>query len=314
MFHTTSPTVKAFLNARKMAAVLLLIVAQGLGAAHAAGEVASYTKEIAPGLFSFGPGNGYHSMFLVTNDGVAVFETINTQHSTELLAAIRKVTKQPIRYAFHSHNHWDHASGGKVFQDVGAKTIMHQFAAEWLEAHPGQDTSPPNMVWSGKRKDINIGGTTVELHYLGLNHGLGMTVFVIPEMRAAYIADLVTPNRVRFSIVPDFNIAEWERTLGEMQALPFDIAVCSHNELPMAQVPDGCSMTHLKETQEFIQDIRGAIFAEFKKGTPPFTIPSVVKLPKYSHWAHYDDWLEMNVLRVMLDLWMGPYPWVPGQS
>ena len=136
MFHLPIPSRRDFLYVPKIVATLLFIVTQGLATAHAAGESASYTKEIAPGLYSFGPGNGYHSMFLVTNNGVAVFETINTKHSSALLAAIRKVTDQPIRYAFHSHNHWDHASGGKVFQDVGAKTVMHQFAAEWLEAHP----------------------------------------------------------------------------------------------------------------------------------------------------------------------------------
>lgn len=73
---------------------------------------------------------------------------------------------------------------------------------------PGQDTSPPDIVWDGNRHDIEIGGLTIEHHYLGLNHGLGMTVFVIPERRVAYIGDLVTPNRVGFNIMPDFNIGE----------------------------------------------------------------------------------------------------------
>lgn len=272
---------------------------------------AAYTQEIAPGVYSFSPGNSYHSMFLVTDDGVAVFETVNTDHSTKLLEAVRNVTDQPIRYTLHSHNHWDHASGGKVFQDVGAQTVMHAQAAEWLAAHPGRDTSQPDVVWEGARKDLSLGGETIELHYLGLNHGLGMTVFVLRERRAAYIADLVTPNRVMFTIVPDFNISEWERTLGEMLALEFDVAVCSHNELPPGQVEMGCTKTHVEETRQFIGDLRNAIFAEFKKGTPPFEIPSVIELPQYAHWAHYDDWLEMNALRIMLDLWMGPYPWLP---
>ena len=270
-----------------------------------------YTNEIAPGVYSFGGGNGYHSMFLVTDEGVAVFETVNTAHGQKLLEAIGGVTDQAVKYALHSHNHWDHSSGGKVFQEAGAETVMHAHAAAWLAANPGMDTSPPDVIWDGGRNDIVIGGTTIEQHYLGLNHGLGMTVYVIPEKRVAYIADLVTPNRVMFSIVPDFNIGEWERTLGEILELDFDIAVCSHNELPADQVPSGCTKTHVEEERKFIGDLRNAIFAEFKKGTPAFEIPGAVELPQYSHWAHYDDWLEINALRVMLDLWMGPYPWVP---
>jgi glyoxylase-like metal-dependent hydrolase (beta-lactamase superfamily II) len=192
----------------------------------------SYTNEIAPGVYSFGGGNGYHSMFLVTDEGVVAFETINTAHGVKMIEAIRGVTDQPIEYATHSHNHWDHASGGGVFQAAGAETVMHSLAAQYIEAVPGQDTSTPDIVWDGNRHDIEIGGVTVQLHYLGLNHGLGMTVFVIPEKRVAYIADLVTTNRVGFNIMPDFNIGEWERTLGEILELDFDVAVCSHTALP----------------------------------------------------------------------------------
>lgn len=292
-------------------AAVATLVALGCAGLAQAETPLEYTQEIAPGVYSFGGGNGYHSMFLVTDDGVAVFETVNSAHGEKLIEAVSAVTDQPIKYALHSHNHWDHASGGKVFQDAGAQTVMHSQAAAWLAANPGMDTSPADIVWDGSRHDIDLGGVTIEHHYLGLNHGLGMTVFVIPEKRVGYIADLVTPNRVMFSIVPDFNIGEWERTLGEILELDFDIAVCSHNELPADQVPMGCTMTHVEEEKQFIADVRNAIFAEFQNGTPAFEIPGAIKLPQYAHWAHYDDWLELNALRVMLDLWMGPYPWVP---
>jgi glyoxylase-like metal-dependent hydrolase (beta-lactamase superfamily II) len=274
-------------------------------------EPLAYTNEIAPGIYSFGGGNGYHSMFMVTDDGVVAFETVNSAHSEKLIEAIRGVTDQPIKFALQSHNHWDHTGGGAVFQNAGAQTVMHADAAEWLSANPGQDTSPPDVVWDGARYDIEIGGTTVEHHYLGLNHGLGMTVFVVPEKRVAYIADLVTPNRVAFNIMPDFNIGEWERTLGEILELEFDVAVCSHTELPAAEVPNGCTKTHVEEERQYIQDVRNAIFAEFQKGTPADQIPGAIELPQYAEWGHYDEWLEMNAWRIMLDLWMGPYPWVP---
>ena len=60
--------------------------------------------------------------------------------------------------------------------------------------------------WSGNRKDIALGGRTIELHFLGMNHGLGMTVSVLPKQKVACVAAIVTPNSVMFRIVPDFNI------------------------------------------------------------------------------------------------------------
>ena len=269
------------------------------------------TREIADGVYSFTIGEGNHSMFAVGEDSVAVFETFHSGHSQKMLEAVRGVTDKPIKYAFISHNHWDHASGGRVFSDAGAKTVMHRRAAAWLEANPGRDTALPDMTWSGHRKDFDLGDFTVKLHYLGLNHGLGMTIFTIPERRAAYIADLVTPNRVMFAVVPDFNIGEWERSLGEILAMDFEVAVCSHNELPPQEAMKGCTRTHVEDERQFIRDLRNAILAEFQKGTSFMEIPKAVRLPQYAHWVGYDAWLEMNVLRLMTDLWMGPFPWVP---
>ena len=293
------------------ATTALVVGVTGLATAESHGNAT--THEIAPGVYSFDSGSGYQSMFVVTGDGVAAFETVNSQHAGAMLEAIQSVTDQPVKYALHTHNHWDHSSGGKVLQNAGAQTVMHAQAAEWLAANPGRDTSTIDIVWDGARRDIPLGDITIQSHYLGLNHGLGMTVFVIPELRVAYIGDLVTPNRVMFSIVPDFNIGEWERTLGEIEALDFDIAVCSHNDLPAEEVKNGCTMAHVTEEREYIRDLRNAIFAEFEKGTPPFAVPAAIELPQYAHWNHYDDWLELNAQRLLLDLWMGPYPWVPAE-
>ena len=183
-----------------------------------------HTAQIAEGVYSYGPGDEYFSMFVVTGEGVIVFESVNSEHSTGLLQAIRAVTDQPVKFMLHSHNHWDHASGGQVFKDAGAATLAHVEAYEWMKDNTGRDMAVPDESWSGTRKDLTLGGTTVELHYLGMNHGLGMTVFRLQEQRVAYIADLVTPKRVMFSIVPDFNIREWERSLEEILQLDFDKA------------------------------------------------------------------------------------------
>jgi glyoxylase-like metal-dependent hydrolase (beta-lactamase superfamily II) len=145
-----------------------------------------------------------------------------------------------------------------------------------------------------------------------MNHGLGMTVFRLPKQKIAYIADIVTPNRVLFTIVPDFNIREWERSLEEVIEIDFDKAVYSHNNLPNAL--QGGTKQHVKENLQFIRDLRAAIYAEFKKGTNPMKVPDIVQLPEYEHWAMYDQWLAMNAWRVLLDDWMGPFPWRPDQA
>lgn len=75
------------------------LAADGSGRAH----------EIKDGVYSFTLGQGNYSMFVVGEDGVAVFDTFDSRHSEALLSAVGSVTDKPVRYAFHSHNHWDHA-------------------------------------------------------------------------------------------------------------------------------------------------------------------------------------------------------------
>jgi len=90
----------------------------------------------ADGVYRYGPGDGYYSMFLVTDEGVIAIEPVNIEHSQGLLKAIRSVTEKPVRYLLHSHNHWDHSKGGQVFRDQGAKIVTHVEAYEWMKANP----------------------------------------------------------------------------------------------------------------------------------------------------------------------------------
>ncbi len=170
------------LNLRKLFIGSIVILSAMLMINPASAAMAEHTIEVDDGIYAYGdPAGGYTSMFVVTNDGVIVLEPVNTGHSTAMLNAIRSVTNQPIRYLLHSHNHWDHSGGGQVFRDAGATIVAHVEAYEWMKANPNKDMALPDESWAGNRKDIVLGGTTIELYYLGMNHGLGMTVFRLPR-------------------------------------------------------------------------------------------------------------------------------------
>ena len=255
------------------------------------------TTEVAPGLYSFGNGFVYNA-FMVTDDGVIVMDSIDEDFATASLSAIREVTDEPIRYLVYSHNHYDHISGGDVFKAEGAKILSHEAAADWLAAHPSPAVAMPDETWSGSESTLELGGSLINLRHFGANHGEGMTVFEFPEEKTIFTVDLVVPERVGFAYMPDFFPAEWERTLTEMMELDFEQVMFSHN----AAVGPAASVT---DQLAYLQDLRGAIFAEFEAGTPFAEIPDTVELPQYETWAGYEEWLPMNVWRVMLEIAMG---------
>lgn len=296
------------LKLNTMRLVVLFLILMLTSPAHADSKE-NTVMEVAENVYSFSVHGHYVSMFAITDDGVMVFETMNSAHATAMIEAIKSITDQPIKYAFHSHNHWDHASGGQVFLDAGATTIAHEKAFAWMKANPYKDMAVPKESWSGSRKYIELGGVKLEMHYLGMNHGLGMTVFILPQSKVAYIADIVTPNRIIFSVAPDFNPREWERSLTELLELNFDKAIFSHNENGKPLAAGGKREVELQLT--YLQDLRNGFYAELKKGTHPMQIPKLLKLPKYKDWVGYDDWLEMNVWRILTDEFMGPFPWQP---
>lgn len=255
------------------------------------------TTKVAPGLYSFGGGLAFNA-FMVTDDGVVVMDSFDKDFAKASLEAIRKVTDKPIRYLIYSHNHYDHISGGEVFKAEGATILSHEAAANWLKSHPSPDVAMPDKTWSGSKSELKLGSSQINLLYFGANHGEGMTVFQFPREKAIYTVDLVVPNRVAFAYMPDFSPKEWERTLAEMNKLDFDQVMFAHNAPvgPRASVAD-----QLK----FLQDLRAAIIAEFKKGTPFMRIPNAVKLPQYETWDGYEEWLPMNTWRVLLEIAMG---------
>ena len=105
----------------------------------------------------------YTSVFVVTTDGVIVLDPMDTTHATQMLAAIREVTNQPVSYVAYSHSHWDHTGGAAVFnpRDV----VTHEDAAAWIRENPKPDGSVvrPTIIWSGNQKTVQVGNQTVTM-------------------------------------------------------------------------------------------------------------------------------------------------------
>lgn len=262
--------------------------------------------QLADNIYSIGKKeNNFYSLVIITEEGVMVIDPSREAHAELVVSEIRKLTDQPITHLFVSHNHWDHSKGGKAFKDAGAKIIAHKEAYEWLEAHPHKDLVQPDAYWQGNDTIFKVGETQLELNYYGINHGMGMTVFRLPKEKIVYIADLVIPHRVIYTIVPDFTPTEWIRTLKEIEKLDFEKALFSHG----VNGQFNGSKVQVTEVREFLEDLRAAVKVEFDKGTPLSDIPKYIDLPKYHDWDNYEDWIEMNAMRMALDFHFGPYPW-----
>jgi len=109
--------------------------------------------QIAEGIYLFRTapygdvGLDGNSIAIIGSDGVLVFDTNGTPSAAAaVLAQIRTLTSQPVRYIVNSHWHWDHWYGTEVytkaFPDV--KVIAHE-KTKMMMAGPALDFNKPGL-------------------------------------------------------------------------------------------------------------------------------------------------------------------------
>ena len=79
--------------------------------------------------------NSHRAVLLVTDEGIILADPISREFSTRLKQELDERFDVPVRYVLYSHHHWDHSSGGAVFEDT-AQFIGH-------ENMPGRLALPP---------------------------------------------------------------------------------------------------------------------------------------------------------------------------
>ncbi len=113
---------------------------------------ASCTQEASVNFFEqiaedvYWAGNTTHrTVLLVTDDGVIMSDPINREFSTWLKSEIDDRFGVPVRYVLYTHHHWDHSSGGAVFEDT-ATFVGHENMLTRLALPPAGTALPADAV------------------------------------------------------------------------------------------------------------------------------------------------------------------------
>jgi len=171
--------------------------------------------------------NGGNATVVVTNEGVILIDTKNDRMHDDLMAKVKSLTNQPIKYAVLTHNHADHSGGAAKLQAEGTTIVASVGTREnMLRANqPGA----PQVAYSGY-SEIALGGKVVQLRELR-GHTRGDTVVLIPSARVAVAGDLVTTPDTIPTIVNYGDGGSWTdlgRALDEVATLDFDTLIAGH--------------------------------------------------------------------------------------
>ena len=232
--------------------------------------------------------NGNHqSIFIVTKDGVIATDPVAYGKPTggqAYVDAIKKVTDKPIKYVIYSHHHYDHIAGGKALKDAGARFIAHKNATERLKLLKDPNTVIPDESVSNRGKTIKLGGTTLELKYVGLNHSDSTLVMRLPKEKIIFVVDLLPVGRMPGRGMIDFYPLEAEDSIKKIIAMDWERLIPGH--------PDaGGRLGTKKDVQQQLEILQDAS-AEMKKlaqeGKCWDTAEKEFKLPKYATLGGYE--------------------------
>ena len=119
------------------------------------------TVKVTDDLFvirnDFVPGN---VTALVTTEGVVLVDDKFEVDHENVLAQLKTVTNQPVKYVINTHHHGDHSGGNAKLQALNAQVVTSARARQLMV--DGRQPGLPNVTFD-ERAEIHVGGTTVEL-------------------------------------------------------------------------------------------------------------------------------------------------------
>jgi len=182
--------------------------------------------------------------FVVTNEGVVVFDALGTPSLAHaMLSEIRKITNQPIKIAVMSHYHADHLYGLQVFKDEGAQVWAPKGTWDYLDSETAESlldsrrtalfpwvTDDTYLVKPDRIIDqdtkFSLGNHEFMINYFGKVHSDGDMSLLSVNDQTLYSGDIIFEGRLPF--VGDANIIDWVKTLERMQYTQVDYFVPGH--------------------------------------------------------------------------------------
>jgi glyoxylase-like metal-dependent hydrolase (beta-lactamase superfamily II) len=253
------------------------------------------TTKVTDNVYIFRYGN-HQSMFVVTPAGVIATDPISERRPAKpYIEAIQAVTKAPVKYVIYSHSHFDHVAGGQPFKELGAVFVAHRNARDRIAALKPPDVVVPDQAVEGKR-NIALGGTTLELNYVGRNHSDSTLVMRLPKEKIIFTVDWIPIQGIQFRGMADTYVPDIEEALKKVIAMDWETLIPGH---PGPGGKQTGNKDNAREELAYLQDLSAAVKQAVSEGKSYADAQKEIKLPKYESRPNYNAFLPMNIERYL---------------
>jgi cyclase len=189
-------------------------------------------NRIKDGLFEI-EGDGGNVAVLVTGEGVLLVDDKFEQDHDAIVANVKSVTSQPIKYIVTTHYHSDHSGGNGKFISTAQIVSTANARIDILEhkqSNAQANMVPAQLVFT-QEMSIFLGGQEVRARYFGRGHTNGDAVVYFPSLRTLHTGDLMAGTSPLIDYPGGGSLAEWAKTLDGALAMDFDTVIPGHGKV-----------------------------------------------------------------------------------
>jgi glyoxylase-like metal-dependent hydrolase (beta-lactamase superfamily II) len=206
--------------------------------------------QVADGIY-FHQGNilvGHcNNGWIIFEDYVLVIDANYPSGAQEIIPKIRALTDKPIRFAFDTHHHGDHAYGNQVWVENGAVPVAHtgvidemkKYETGYYGSAPGRwedeakrrpdvkasKLKPPSVLFP-REMIFDDGKHRVELIHLGVAHTHGDAFAWLPKEKILFTGDACVNGP--YNYVADGSVEKWIPTLEAAKKLGATVVCPGH--------------------------------------------------------------------------------------
>jgi glyoxylase-like metal-dependent hydrolase (beta-lactamase superfamily II) len=178
-------------------------------------------------------GDGGNVAVYVTDEGVILVDDKYDQDHDAIVAKVKSVTNQPVKYVLSTHYHADHSGGNAKFLP-SAEIISTANARTNIVEHKQSNAPPgvmPARITFTQEAAVSLGGKEARARYFGRGHTNGDAFVYFPALRTLHTGDMMAGTTPLIDYPGGGSVVEWTKTLDEAMKLDFDTVIPGHGKV-----------------------------------------------------------------------------------
>ena len=250
--------------------------------------------------------------FIITDDGVVIFDSLGTPSlAYKLVQKIKTITDQPIKKVVVSHFHADHIYGLQVFEEMGAEIIAPYGAQKYIRSDAAKErleerqfslepwvnenthlVLPDNTV--EKSGSFTLGDLTFSINFMGKAHSDGDLTLLVEPDKVLFSGDIIFQQRIPF--VGSADSKNWLNTLKKLETDGLTALIPGHG--PASKDPKNT----ISLTRRYLEHMRKVMGAGIEELTPFDEVYADADWSEFKDLPAFEAGNRINAYQVYLSM------------